>query len=198
MISPEVALFLSMVVCGAAISVLYDFMRALRSVTRAGAVLTAVSDVIFVFASFIAAAGCIRYFGNGRIRVYEAIGLAIGATFYFTVLSGIMYRIFFWCIKKFLRITSFIFKILLTPLLFLYKILVVPVQKYVVSIIQRSRNSNAKQNKKSNHRIRRRSQKGSRNCFIYAIGRLNAFKRGHAVSENKRTEKRNSGANRSD
>ena len=197
MISPETALFLSMTVCGVAISVLFDFMRALRGAAKAGAVLTAVTDVIFAFTSFVIAAWCIQYFGNGRLRVYEAIGIALGMAFYFTVLSGILYRFFLYCIKKFLRITSFIFKILLTPLLFLYKILIVPVQKRVGSIIQRSRNSNAKQNKKPAHRIRYRPQKRARRRFICGICRHDAFKRGHAISENKRAKKGNSTVKRS-
>lgn len=195
MISPEAALFLSMAVCGVAVAVLYDFMRAIRGATGAGAVITAVTDVIFAFASFAAAAGCIQYFGNGRLRFYEAIGLALGMVVYFTVLSIVAYSFFLHTIKIFLRITVFIFKILLTPLLFLYKILIVPVQKRAGSIIKRSINSNAKQNKKSDHRIHNRPQKRTHRRFIYFIGRNDASKRSHAVSEDKRTKNGNSGTN---
>lgn len=191
MISAETVLFLAMTVCGAAAAMLYDFMRAVRAAVKSGAVLTAVTDVIFVFLSFAAAALCVRNFGNGRLRLYEAMGLTLGAVIYFAVLSSVVYKFFLYIIKKFLKITLFIFKILLTPLLFLYKILVVPIRKYAKSIIQRSRNSNAKQNKKSCRGIRKQSQKGNYNRSVCAARRLNAFKRRYAVSETRRTEKGN-------
>ena len=193
MISNETALFLAMTACGAAVSVLYDFMRAVRGAVKTGAVLTAVTDIIFAFVSFAAAAWCVLAFGDGRLRIFEAIGMLIGAALYFAVLSGAVYRFFLYCIKKFLKITAFIFKILLTPLLFLYKILRVPIKKCAESIKQRSRNSNAEQTEKSSGKLHKRSQKGTYNRRRRGIGRLDAIKRRHAVSEARRTEKGNSG-----
>lgn len=193
MISDETVLFLAMTACGAAVSVLYDFMRAVRGAVKSGAVLTAVTDVIFAFVSFAAASWCVLAFGDGRLRIFEAIGMLIGAALYFAALSGVIYKIFLYCIKKFLKITSFIFKILLTPLLFLYKILRVPIKKCAESIKQRSRNSNAEQTEKSGSKIYKRPQKGTYNRPRRGIGGFDAFKRRHAVSEARRTKKGNSG-----
>lgn len=198
MISDETALFLAMTVCGAAVSVLYDFMRAVGDAAKSEAAVTAVTDVIFAFASFAAASWCVLNYGNGRLRIYEALGLLLGAVVYFTALSGVMYKVFLCIIKKFLKITIFIFKILLTPLLFLYKILTVPIKKYAESIIQRSRSSNARQNKKSGNKIRNSPQKGTRNRGFRGACRHNAFKRRYAVSETERAKKRNSQLKRSD
>ena len=198
MIAAETALFLATAACGAAAAMLYDFMRAVRAAVKSGAAVTAVTDVIFTFVSFTAAAWCVLTFGNGRLRLYEALGLLLGAVIYFTVLSGVVYKFFLYIIKKFLKITLFIFKILLTPLLFLYKILIVPIRKYAESIIQRSRNSNAKQNKKSGFEIRKQPQKGIYNRSGRGFRRLDAFKRRHAVSEAQRAEKGNIRPERAD
>lgn len=193
MISDETALFLAMTACGLAVSVLYDFMRAVRGAVKSGAAVTAVTDVIFAFVSFAAASWCVLSFGNGRLRIYEVIGLLLGAVFYFAAFSGVVYKFFLFCVKKILKITIFIFKILLTPLLFLYKILRVPIKKCAESIKRRSRNSNAEQTEKSGSKIYKRSQKGSYNRPRRGIGGFNAFKRRHAVSEARRAEKGNSG-----
>ena len=198
MISDETTLFLAMTACGLAVSVLYDFMRAIRGALKSGAAVTAVTDVIFAFVSFAAASLCVLNFGNGRLRIYEVIGLLLGAVGYFAALSGAVYKFFLFCVKKILKITIFIFKILLTPLLFLYKILIVPIKKYAESIIQRSRNSDAKQNKKSGHKIRKHSQERSGNRVFRGAGGHNAFKRRYAVSETRRTKKRNSRLKRPD
>lgn len=158
MMSDDAELFLVMAVCGAGISIFFDFLRSWRIALKSGAAVTVICDIVFVLISFPAAAGCVWNFAGGEFRFYEILGLMLGAVLYFSVFSRLMLRIFLFITKEFLKITAFILKILLTPLLFLYKILLVPVQIIQIKaggFIRRRKNAYAGRIKKQNRWIRK-------------------------------------------
>lgn len=129
MMGVQAALFLAMVVCGAVLAVLFDFLRAVRMTFKPGAVITGVTDVIFVAVSVMSVIYCVWEYGNGQPRYYEILGLAVGAALYFLVFSRFLLRLFSYLMKIFSEFIRFILKILLTPPRFLYKILIVYVHK---------------------------------------------------------------------
>lgn len=131
--NPEVFVFLAMTACGAAISVVFDFIRAVRMCFKPNSVAVAVSDVAFwVFATFCAAA-CAWNLNSGIFRFYEPLGLILGAVLYFLLLSRWILRVFLFIIENIFKFVRFILKILLTPTLFLYRILVVPVKNILTN-----------------------------------------------------------------
>lgn len=132
----EVAALLAMTLCGAGISLLFDFLRSVRRVIRFGGVAAAVSDLLFWIAVCGSVAACIWIFNDGRLRFFEFAGLFSGAALYFCILSGAAVRFFTYIIELILKIFRLICKILLTPLKFLYKILIVP----VMGLIKKLRN----------------------------------------------------------
>lgn len=72
---------------GAALAVLYDALRAIRWETRAGAVLTALFDLLF-WAVFLAALFEFSIMlAPGQTRYYILAGAALGAFVYFRLLS---------------------------------------------------------------------------------------------------------------
>lgn len=156
MITDGAKLFLVMAVCGVAISVFFDMLRAMRITLKPCAAVTAVSDILFVMVSFLMATGCVWNFGNGKFRFYEILGLILGGSLYFSLLSRFALRLFLFITGKILNFTRFIFKILLTPLLFLYKILIVPMKIKIRSIIQRSQGAYAKRIQRKGRRIHRK------------------------------------------
>ena len=112
MISREVYVFLAMIICGGALAVVFDMLRAMRMVLNPSAVIVSASDILFwIFAAYVISAAAWN-FNSGIFRFYEPLGIILGAVFYF---------------ENILKFAKFIFKILLTPPKFLYKILIVPI-----------------------------------------------------------------------
>ena len=98
MISREVYVFLAMIICGGALAVVFDMLRAMRMILNPSAVIVSASDILFwIFAAFVISAAAWN-FNSGIFRFYEPLGIILGAVFYF-----------------------------LTPPKFLYKILIVPI-----------------------------------------------------------------------
>ena len=111
MISREVYVFLAMIICGGALAVVFDMLRAMRMVLNPSAVIVSASDILFwIFAAF-----------------YEPLVIILGTVFYFLLFSKWILKLFLFIFENILKFTKFIFKILLTPPKFLYKILIVPI-----------------------------------------------------------------------
>lgn len=122
-ISQEITIFLWSVLCGSIIMVLYDILSLARNAGTFSILVCNICDGIFVVC-----AACVMIFvvfcsSNGYVRAYEFIGATIGGLLY-KILLG---RYFTLILQKILLyIYSFftkIFKILLTPIKFMYKII---------------------------------------------------------------------------
>ena len=105
MISREVYVFLAMIICGGALAVVFDMLRAMRMVLNPSAVIVSASDILF----------------------WIPLGIILGAVFYFLLFSKWILKLFLFIFENILKFAKFIFKILLTPPKFLYKILIVPI-----------------------------------------------------------------------
>lgn len=121
----EVYAFICAIVCGMLSVILWNIIEALRNSMRAKAVLNGILDVLWWVIVAIVFCMCMWEIINLKIRAFEFIGVGIGAILCHITLarpiryiSGLIFGIFF-------KIIQFIFKILLTPWTFLYKILIV-------------------------------------------------------------------------
>ena len=57
MISREVYVFLAMIICGGALAVVFDMLRAMRMVLNPSAVIVSASDILFwIFAAYVISA----------------------------------------------------------------------------------------------------------------------------------------------
>lgn len=135
----DVCVFLIMVLCGGGISCIFDLFRAFRIEVKPPAAIVYISDVLFCALSFFAMVACVWNFNSGEVRFFEITGLALGAVFYFLLLSKWILKFFLFIIKNILKFIRFILKILLTPSRFLYKILIVPICKHVGNMRQRGK-----------------------------------------------------------
>ena len=116
----EVYALFGMVATGVGAGVLFDALYALRSSMKIPASIT---DSVFWMISTIGVAVAFIYFNNSIIRGYEIVAIIIGAVLYFLTISNIIKRCFMGIFEFFFKKIKFIFKILLTPLRFLYKML---------------------------------------------------------------------------
>ena len=121
MISREVYVFLAMIICGGALAVVFDMLRAMRIILNPSAAIVSASDILFwIFAAFVISAAAWN-FNSGIFRFYEPL------VFYFLLFSKWILKLFLFIFENILKFAKFIFKILLTPPKFLYKILIVPI-----------------------------------------------------------------------
>ena len=121
----EMYAFISAIACGMLSVILWNIIGALRNAIHTKAVINGFLDVLWWVVSAVVFSICMWELISLKIRAFEFRGVGIGAIVcYITLARPIRYvcgKIF----GFFFKIIQFIFKILLTPWAFLYKILVV-------------------------------------------------------------------------
>ena len=132
-ISQEAIAFAAAVLCGLFCGLVRDIFRVLSKRTN-NKVFTAVFDFLLVTVCIAAVISVFYRYNSFQIRWYMFLGVFLGVLMYFLILSrGVVF-----CLEKILKLFENIFKILLTPVRFLYKILVVyffvPVFKFFKKI----------------------------------------------------------------
>ena len=128
MSAPLVAFLLS-VLSGAVSVALWSVLDVLRQGVGDNRFINFILDLIWWAISAGLFCVCIWHANSMELRFFELTGVGIGAVLYYLTL----YRPIRWVFAVFLgaivKIIKFIFKILLTPWAFLYKILVVGIMK---------------------------------------------------------------------
>lgn len=121
--TPELVEFLASIVLGALCMLLWDALGAIRLTLHAGALLNALFDIAWWVLS--ASALCIvsAKTNNMQLRAFVFIALLGGGFLYHITLSTPLKKLFCVLIDTIFKILGIIFKILLTPGHFLYKIL---------------------------------------------------------------------------
>lgn len=122
-VSHEALVFAVMAAGGVAAGIMFDIMRALRSGFSSGRVLTNIIDTLFwIFAGGVTVYLLVR-FNDGILRMYEFLGMFLGGFLYFCTFSMFIKKLFELIFKILHKFIILICKIVLTPLVFLYKIL---------------------------------------------------------------------------
>ncbi len=128
-ISLEAYVFLATVISGILSGAIYDVFGVFRFVKKK--LFVSLYDILLSLVICTIIVMVFYLYNSFMLRWYMFIGLFLGIIFYFLCL-----RRFFVCIlEKILQLFHFIFKILLTPVRFLYKILVVYLFMPVLSFI---------------------------------------------------------------
>lgn len=130
-ISDQALVFLGMAACGAVIGIIFDMFRTFRKLARPGALGVNLSDLLFWVIGICVLIGSLVFLNSGELRWYVFIGLFLGGILYFSLLSQWILKFFIQVCRIFTKIIRFIFKILLTPALFLYKILISPLCRII-------------------------------------------------------------------
>lgn len=119
----DIYVLLGMTACGAAMSVLFDLRRGFHKAVKLPEFMVCAADFLFWIMCTAAVAWCVWELNGGVMRAYEFVGLALGGVIYFMTLSRYVVAMSAFFSAGILKIIRFIFKILLTPLTFLYKII---------------------------------------------------------------------------
>ena len=119
----EIYALLGMALCGALLALIFDVRRGAQKEVRLPDFAVIAADFLFWLICAGAVIGAIWILNNGIVRTYEFIGLFAGAVLYFATISPFVVKIVAAVTGYILKIMKIIFKILLTPFLFLYKII---------------------------------------------------------------------------
>ena len=122
-INGEVTFFLWSILCGAVIMVAYDVFSIFTNAENYSILVCNIFDALFVTCACTIMIFIMLSVSNGYIRSYEFIGAFIGAFLYKCTLSRLLKALFSRVVYGIFAIFQLFFKILLTPIKFMYKIM---------------------------------------------------------------------------
>ena len=169
-LSEQTAYFLWSIVLGAFIAALYDIVRAVRSLLRAGKLHAILSDVLFFVLCGIMTSLFALPFNKGSVRVFILFGELIGFLCYRLTLGQVMGRIYsimskgiVWLARKICELLKNFFDLLLKTASFvLYNVgvLIDRSKQKVFAAGKKARKERRKVRNKNRRRVRK--AKGSR------------------------------------
>lgn len=121
----ELTTFLASIILAILVGILYDIFRAIRRYSK----ITLLWDILMWVSVLFLTLSVWFFVQNGEVRWYMIIGAVLSGIIYLLTLSKYVYFLLCFFVDKICRIFRIIFKILLTPLTFLCKILSVYVKK---------------------------------------------------------------------
>lgn len=123
MVLNQANLFLIFVINGAIIGLIFDIFRILRKSFKTSDIITIIEDILFWIITGIIILYSIFIFNDGEIRFFMFIGIFLGVMLYMLILSQHIIKISVRIILTIKRILTFIFKILISPIQAIYKII---------------------------------------------------------------------------
>ena len=121
----ELESFVASILIGILTGSIYDIFRSIRYVSGKD---TPSDFVMWLF--IIASSAFLWYkFQNGEIRWYMLVGASVSILLYFLTISRIVFCIFYFLVRKIYSFFNIFFKLLLTPIKFLCKMVSVYIKK---------------------------------------------------------------------
>ncbi len=169
-LSEQTAYFLWSIVLGAFIAALYDIVRAVRSLLRAGKLHTILSDVLFFVLCGIMTSLFALPFNKGSVRVFILFGELIGFLCYRLTLGQVMGRIYsimskgiVWLARKICELLKKFFDLLLKTASFVLYNVGVLIDRSKQKVFAAGKKARKERRKVRNkNRRRARKAKGSR------------------------------------
>ncbi len=119
----EVYSLIVLTLTGFFMSLCYDILRAIRRAISFNMVFIWISDFLYWIFVCISVAYVMLVTDDGIISAYEICGIIIGGYFYYITISKYTVKLLSIVFKKIIKIICLFLKIVLTPIRFLYKIL---------------------------------------------------------------------------
>lgn len=115
----ELTTFFASIILAFSVGFLYDFFKSIRACTK----ITLIWDIL-MWISVLFLVGTVWFrVANGEVRWYMILGAVSAGLIYLLTLSKYVFFVLHFLMDKICRIFRIIFKILLTPLVFLCKII---------------------------------------------------------------------------
>lgn len=159
-LSAQTAYFLWSLVLGVALGVLYDLIRAVRMVLRAGKIHVLISDILFFAVCGVITSLFSLPFNKGDVRVFILFGEAVGFLAYRITLGSVMGKVYAFFAKKIRsfvqkirKILQIFFNYLLKSLAFVLYNVDVIIDKLYRFAVKRKQKHRAEKVKRQNRRI---------------------------------------------
>ncbi len=123
-IREELLVFLYALITGASLFLLYDFLRACTQKGNCSLFVLNVTDGIFVTVACMIVLFVTLTVSRGIVRFFEFFGIFLGAVLYKLLLSRLFSALFIIITNGIFIFFEIFFKILLTPMKFMYKIFI--------------------------------------------------------------------------
>lgn len=136
--SGESASFLWSLVCGVMSMLLWDILFGVRQTVKCGIAANILLDTIWWSVGAMAFAWCLWSTNDLALRGFNIFALVLSGVLYHITVSRYIKRLNCIIFNIFFKIIKFILKILLTPAVFLYKILVRPFKNLCKKNAQKS------------------------------------------------------------
>lgn len=122
-VSGQLYVFLAMSVCGACSGLVFDIFRVIRKTFLCSNLTTSLSDILFWLIISLGMFFSLFSISGGEIRWHEIIGVVLGSIIYFLTISRLFMALLGAVMRFVTKIFLTILKIILTPLVFLYKMI---------------------------------------------------------------------------
>ena len=113
--------FLLCALCGIIIGIIFDLFRVHRTFFKVSKVSLVIADLIFWVLSGFVALEFIIWANNGVLRVFEFIGISVGAFVYLMFISKFFRKIATFVFRLLNILAKFVLKIILFPIVFIIK-----------------------------------------------------------------------------
>ena len=162
----QTAYFLWSLVLGLALGILYDAVRAVRMIFRAGRIHVILSDIVFFMLCGVLTSLFALPFNKGNVRVFILFGEGVGFLSYRLTLGSVMGKVYAFCaallrsfVQKIRKILQLFFDFLLkATAVMLYNINVV-IEQLRQTMAQKKKNRRLKRYHKEQHHEKKRYQK---------------------------------------
>lgn len=121
---------------GVCIAFIFDLFRALRLKAHTETFFSGIHDIVFWLIATVIMFFIIFFTNNGTLRLYQFFGAFSGAMIYFLLLSRFVLFLIGFISDKIYNFFKIFFKIVLTPLMFMYKILYVSLSFVFVPVFR--------------------------------------------------------------
>lgn len=135
----EVRAFVLCALSGVACAFLYDFFKIIRRTIRSGQGLTFILDLLFWLCAAFLMFGMLLFANYGRMRIFEATAVLLGAIVYFFSISNVVVTCGTAVVNRLLLFLFWVLKILFFPVRLLNRYLIFPVCAKIAKKIRKIR-----------------------------------------------------------
>ncbi|MDR1100847.1 MAG: spore cortex biosynthesis protein YabQ [Clostridiales bacterium] len=122
-VASQFFVFVGSLVCGFILGIIFDLFRIHRRFFRVGKKITTIQDIMFGIIAALVVLQFMLAANDGEVRAFELASIGIGGLIYFAFLSRVCTKICMILIGVIRKTADFLFKVVLFPVLLVYKIL---------------------------------------------------------------------------
>lgn len=162
-ISDQVYIFFCTILCGMAISFLYDIFRIIRKTLKSGRASIYVEDLLFWILSAVIMSVSIYYCNSGELRLYMFLGALLGAVLYELLFSRVIINASLFIINLFFKVFKAVVFVISYPVRLICRTLKEPLKRLGAGIKAAISKARADRRARAMNRVKRSHKSKARN-----------------------------------